>query len=320
MRGLLITAVSLPGIALVAAIVYGIVVTQDKNVLSIEVAQAESSLATVQVELDVTQDILTSREAELDEAEETLASAQAEQRATERSLTAALAELDSVEAELASTQQQLATTQQQLATKQDELASANQALTYIEQTQTGLEDELAATQQQLDVALETLDGLGITLSASRDCYDVNLIDNPEATNPTLNELKAFLAQDRTEYNQYIGNVYDCSQFSRDVHNNAEAAGIRAAEVQIFFRGEWTGHALNAFITTDYGLVYVDCTEEPDAIARVKVGKEYRSLEVYLVSPANIRNDAWWDNLGSYYYFSCTIFGGHCVTDEIEIFW
>jgi hypothetical protein len=277
------------------------------------VAQAENSLATVQAELDITQDTLTTREAELDGAEEALASAQAEQRATEHSLAAAQAELDSVKGELASTQQQLATTQ-------DELASANQSLASIAQTSANLEDELAATQQQLDVALETLDGLGITLSESRDCYDVDLIDNPEATNPTFSELKAFLAQDRTEYHHYILEVYDCSQFSRDVHNNAEAAGIRAAEVQIFFRGEWTGHALNAFITTDYGLVYVDCTEEPDTIARVKVGKEYRSVEVYLVAPANIRNDAWWDGLTSYYYFSSSFPGGHSVTDEIEIFW
>jgi len=313
MRGLWITAISLPGMALIAAIVYGIVVTQDNNALSIEVAQAESSLATVQAELDVTEDILTTREAELDDAEEALATVQTEQRATERSLTAALAELDSVKADLASTQRQLTTTR-------DELDSTNQALSYIEQTWTGLEDELAAAQQQLDLALETLDGLGITLSESRDCYDVNLIDNPQATNPTFNELKAFLVQDQTEYHQYIPDVYDCSQFSRDIHNNAEAAGIRAAEVQVFFRSEWTGHALNAFITTDHGLVYVDCTEEPDAIARVKVDKEYRSVEVNRVAPANIRNDAWWDNLSSYYYFSSSIPGGHSVTDEIEIFW
>jgi len=39
-----------------------------------------------------------------------------------------------------------------------------------------------------------------------------------------------------------------------------------------------------------------------------------------VAPANIRNDAWWDNLSSYYYFSSSIPGGHSVTDEIEIFW
>ncbi len=130
----------------------------------------------------------------------------------------------------------------------------------------------------------------------------------------------FLSQDRTETHSYTAGVYDCSQFSRDVHNNAETRGIRAAEVQVWFRNESTGHALNAFLTTDYGLVYVDCTEAPDTIARVKTGKEYRTVEVYGVTGANIRNDYWWDALGSYYYIPSSRTVGQQVTSNIKIYW
>ncbi len=57
---------------------------------------------------------------------------------------------------------------------------------------------------------------------------------------------SFLAQDRTETQRYIREEYDCSQFSRDLHNNAEAAGIRCAEVHVLFGNNEEGHALNAF--------------------------------------------------------------------------
>ena len=138
----------------------------------------------------------------------------------------------------------------------------------------------------------------------------------------------FLSQDQTEKNTYIKDVYDCSQFSRDVHNNAEAAGIRAAEVQVKFRNEVTGHALNAFLTTDYGLVYVDCTGSPDirvdTIARVKAGKEYRAVEINRVTGTNVRNDYWWDTLSSYYYipssFSLPWSTRGKVTSSIKIYW
>ena len=70
---------------------------------------------------------------------------------------------------------------------------------------------------------------------------------------------AFISQDQTDKNTYIKDIYDCSEFSRDVHNNAEAAGIQGAVVQVKFRNESIGHALNAFLTTDRGLVFVDST-------------------------------------------------------------
>ncbi len=139
-----------------------------------------------------------------------------------------------------------------------------------------------------------------------DGEPIILIDNPDAINPTFAELVAFIKQDTTDTNDYLDSLehprigYVCADFAEDVHNNAEAAGIRAASVSVDFEGDEEGHALNVFETIDKGLVYIDCTgqssgdklnihleyteegvifvsdnpESWDAVAYVKIGKEY----------------------------------------------
>jgi len=136
-----------------------------------------------------------------------------------------------------------------------------------------------------------------------DGEPIELINNPSATNPTYAELLAFIQQDTTDTNDYLKNPYIgyvCADFAEDVHNNAEAAGIRAASVSVQFEGDEEGHACNAFDTIDMGLVYIDCTGQSfsdklsfrlvetdegftfvsdsptnwDAIAYVEIGKEY----------------------------------------------
>ena len=95
-----------------------------------------------------------------------------------------------------------------------------------------------------------------------DGEPIGLINNPNATNPTYAELKAFVEEDTTDTNDYLEHPrigYVCADFAEDVHNNAEAAGIRAASVSVDFEEGGEGHALNAFDTIDRGLVYIDCT-------------------------------------------------------------
>ena len=99
--------------------------------------------------------------------------------------------------------------------------------------------------------------------AGGDGEPIELTDNPNATDPTYAELLAFLEADQTDKYSYIVGppkvAYICADFARDVHNNAEAAGIRAAWVGIDLESQAEGHALNAFQTTDRGLVFIDCT-------------------------------------------------------------
>jgi len=92
-----------------------------------------------------------------------------------------------------------------------------------------------------------------------DGEPIELINNPDATNPTYAKLVAFITGDATDTNTYSPTSYVCSDFAEEVHNNAEAAGIRAAWVSVDFNDNEEGHALNAFETTDKGLVYIDCT-------------------------------------------------------------
>ena len=101
------------------------------------------------------------------------------------------------------------------------------------------------------------------LQVGGDGEPIELINNPDATDPTYAELIAFIKADITDESLYT-NSYVCSDFAEAVHNNAEAAGIRAAWAGIDLEGDEEGHACNAFETTDLGLVYIDCTgEDPE---------------------------------------------------------
>jgi hypothetical protein len=104
-----------------------------------------------------------------------------------------------------------------------------------------------------------------------DGEPIELINNPNATCPTYAELIAFIREDTSDNETYMKGVKlgikgvkeinlgrECTDFAENLHNNAEAKGIRAAFVGIDIIGEEIGHACNAFETTDKGLVYVDC--------------------------------------------------------------
>jgi hypothetical protein len=158
---------------------------------------------------------------------------------------------------------------------------------------------------------------------------VCLANYKNATNPTWDELIAFLQRDDTDEHPYNFSSFVCADFAEMLHNNAESSGIKAAWVAVDFEltpyplytpslptlypfynatdnknpgysisilGE--GHALNAFNTTDKGLVYVDCTKgfstpiiaeltdseeieecEHDKIAYVVEGKEYGLVSI-----------------------------------------
>ena len=312
MKKLIIAAAIVLGMGLAAAVYFCITLTMDKNALAAEVESTQNVLVTTRAELTTTQ-------AELTTTKDHLAATQADLDQTQETLTSTSDELNDTQVTLTATQSELATTSHQLTLKLAELDDSNGEIDSLEGSLLTLQESYENTSNLLTISRETLEGLGMDVDFSSECRDVELVDNPAAVNPSFNELIAFLAEDQTEQHEYILDVYDCSQFSRDVHNNAEAAGIRAAEVQIWFVNEDTGHALNAFITTDYGLVYVDCTGSPDMIARVKLDKDYRGVDKYSVPGQNARNDAWWDSLWSYYYLSSDT-GGNSIVSEIMIYW
>jgi hypothetical protein len=142
--------------------------------------------------------------------------------------------------------------------------------------------------------IHTKDG---KIECGGDGKAIILKNNPAATNPTFDEMVAFIKADKTDSKDYIGsgpNVYICSDFAEDVHNNAETAGIRAGWVSITFLGTGEGHALNSFETTDHGLVYIDCTNGSadndesdkhgwDTVAYIEIGEKYGILDIDVVT-------------------------------------
>jgi len=96
-----------------------------------------------------------------------------------------------------------------------------------------------------------------------------IINYKNATDPTWDELITFLWKDGTDDHFYMNGSFVCADFSEMLHNNAEVSGIKAAWVSVdFVVGD--GHALNAFNTTDNGLVYVDCTGGFPSQMRIKL--------------------------------------------------
>ncbi|MEE8372739.1 MAG: hypothetical protein V3R87_03265, partial [Dehalococcoidia bacterium] len=128
---------------------------------------------------------------------------------------------------------------------------------------------------------------------------VQLANAKRAADPTWEQLKSFLLADETDRKDYDPASFPCGAFAEEIHNNAEAAGIRAAWVVVEFEGEIRRHALNAFSTTDKGLVWIDSTdswlelpasvktvggsESRDKVAYVAIGKDYGLVSLDVAS-------------------------------------
>jgi hypothetical protein len=127
---------------------------------------------------------------------------------------------------------------------------------------------------------------------------ISLVNNPAARDASYAELKTFILQDNTDDSPYILGTWTCGNSAEKLHNNAEQAGIKSALVAIHFEDEQIGHALNAFNTTDKGLVYIDCTGrtlkelnvkrlalekqysyEVDSVAYLEKGKDFGAISI-----------------------------------------
>ncbi len=113
-----------------------------------------------------------------------------------------------------------------------------------------------------------------------------LHNNPAARDRTLAEVLAFVAHDHTNRQRYVDGHFMCTEYALELHDHAEAAGIRCGVASLAFsRG--LGHALNVFRTADRGLVYIDCTggasgdpaDAYDTFGYISVGHPYGRLHV-----------------------------------------
>ncbi|MFC1998763.1 fibronectin type III domain-containing protein [Chloroflexota bacterium] len=107
-----------------------------------------------------------------------------------------------------------------------------------------------------------------------DGAPIILTENPDATDPTWAELKAFLEADTTDEIPYVLGSFICGDYAEALHNNAEAVGIRTAYVSVRLTEE-PGHALNAFNVGDT-IVFID-VGSADKVAYLEVGKDYGAI-------------------------------------------
>ena len=187
-----------------------------------------------------------------------------------------------------------------LAQAQEDLTSAQQELSSAELTISSLES-------QLELYEDTWGSVSSDVQPHFQGADI--VNYGTASNPTWARLLDFLLSDRTDQKAYVPGIYMCGDFARDVHNNAERAGIRAAYVAVELPGGY--HALNAFKTTDRGLVFIDCTgleasesgpSNCDKTVDVRLGKRYVPKSLFPESGWSVT----WESMGTVY--------------DVEIYW
>jgi hypothetical protein len=136
--------------------------------------------------------------------------------------------------------------------------------------------------------------------------------NQQLSNPTWGQLVNFLEEDDTDRHPYVYPAFVCEDFAKMLQDHATQAGLRCAILHVQLSGypDWfgygipsnTGHACNAFQTTDRGLVYVDDTGMPsghlppggaDKIVDIQVGHHYIPYSLFPAAGWSSQ----WDDMG-----------------------
>jgi flagellar biosynthesis GTPase FlhF len=200
--------------------------------------------------------------------------------------------------------EELKDTQNQLDTMEDKLAAAQREKQDLQKILEQVQEKLALYEDTLGIQV-----FADVLPPYNTGYlaDLALTNNSTAKDPTWKELLDFLFEDRTDKKLYVDGVYMCGSFAEEVHNNAEAHGIRAAFVAIHFYNEQP-HAINAFKTTDRGLVYIDDT---GLLTASPISHLDRLVEV-------TRGEIYHEDL--LFPEGWEITGGDAIVRSIEIYW
>jgi hypothetical protein len=115
----------------------------------------------------------------------------------------------------------------------------------------------------------TFNGKYITCA---DGHRINMINNPEAHDPTYQELIYAIKMDQTDKIPYEEGIFTCGDFAERVHNNLENLGIRSGIVRLDYIDKPTNHAANIFKTTDKGIIFISCIDQ-DKIGEFEEGKK-----------------------------------------------
>lgn len=154
---------------------------------------------------------------------------------------------------------------------------------------------------------EAVEGMGFAIAindakpfiAERIETDTTPIEvtQPDFKDPTWSQLLEFLLSDDTDSHSYNYPTFVCHDFAVMLQSHANSAGWRCAIITVQLSGypdyfnygipSNTGHACNAFDTTDRGLVYIDCTRSPEAgpvnqdkRVDIRIGQEYIPMALF----------------------------------------
>lgn len=101
-------------------------------------------------------------------------------------------------------------------------------------------------------------------------------------NPRYQEVLGFVASDLTNERPY-DRSFACVEFAKEFKSNANKAGLRCAYVVVYFP-EGSSHALNAFNTTDRGLLFLE--PQTDDVFSLVVGAPYWNRARYAAPEYN----------------------------------
>jgi uncharacterized membrane-anchored protein YhcB (DUF1043 family) len=133
------------------------------------------------------------------------------------------------------------------------------------------EAELATVEIELNTSRELIESLGATLSNLQVNYArLTTGYGYVLRDPSYQEMRDFLARDRTNERTWVRRQYTCVDFADDVKANAAKEGIRSAFVII--EHPEAGHAIVAFYTTDRGLVFIE--PQLDWKVEPRIGQRY----------------------------------------------
>lgn len=209
----------------------------------------------------------------LNNTQDTLASTQVELTATE-------SDLSGTRSTLGMTEKALSHTQEDLLYVKDELTKTLTEVQYVYQKLDTLYSEIDKTQAAVYEANAALgDEKNSNAALSIDLIDIQSDYNSMTSgysyafrDPTYEELKAFLAADTTDLNEYDIDTYVCEDFAFDVRLHAMQQKIRCAYVYLIFAG--MRHSIIAFNTTDKGIIYIE--PQTDNEVNLQIGWHYWS--------------------------------------------
>lgn len=119
-------------------------------------------------------------------------------------------------------------------------------------------------------------------------YHVNLISDGK----TYADVLQFLKEDQTNTLIYIDDIFDCTQFTQTLIDNARAQGFIVSAVEIYWNKEGDAHDIAAFMTSDKGIIWIEPQDDTQYDLNFPNGK--------LCSITN-SNDCWDTPVYAYQY-------------------